>query len=457
MATDALATEGAARSVWDAQHRALTAGMLMIITAVGFEALAVATALPVAAKELGGLRLYGWAFSAFLLTSLVSSVAGSRWADRVGPARPLSVTIGFFTLGLLVAGFAPNMPVFIVGRALQGAGAGTISALAYLSISRGYADELRARMLALISTAWVLPSLVGPAIAGYLSEQWSWRWAVLGLLPLPLIAAAMLLPPLRQLGAPPQSAGESRLRAALQLAVGTGVALGGASITTVPLALATVAAGIAIALPALRTVLPPGTLTARRGLPAGLAARGLLTFAFFGAEAYIPLGLTVMRGLTATEAGLVLTVSGLTWTAGAWIQERLDGRYAGQRRLRVVAGFAGVSLGIALSGAILQLPALSPWLVLPVWCITGLGMGLAYASVSLITMAAAPSGSEGAVSGSLAVAETLSTAVSAGLGGAAVSIGAALDWPARVGIGIAFALALAGGLLGMATARRMSG
>ena len=156
---------GQVRGLWAPQARALTAGLVLTITFVASEALAVVTVMPVVARDLGGFRLYGWVFSAFMLGSVVGIVAAGREADRRGPAIPFVAGLVLFEAGLTVAGFAPSMAVLVAGRVLQGMGAGAVPAVAYASIGRSLAGPLRARMMAVLSTAWVAPGLVGPALA----------------------------------------------------------------------------------------------------------------------------------------------------------------------------------------------------------------------------------------------------------------------------------------------------
>src|SRR5271169_5472333 len=142
------------------QRRALTVGLVLTITFVASEALAVVTVMPVVARDLGGLRLYGWVFSGFMLGSVVGIVAAGREADRRGPAIPFVAGVVLFGLGLAVAGLAPSMGVLVTGRVLQGLGAGAVPSVAYASIGRSYPGPLRARMMATLSTAWVVPGLI---------------------------------------------------------------------------------------------------------------------------------------------------------------------------------------------------------------------------------------------------------------------------------------------------------
>ena len=96
------------------------------------------------------------------------------------------------------------MPVLIASRAVQGLGSGLLTAAVYVAIGRRYADTLQARMLASLSSAWVLPGLVGPAAAGLLADHLGWRWVFLGLIPLPLLAALLLWSPLGHLQRRPE-------------------------------------------------------------------------------------------------------------------------------------------------------------------------------------------------------------------------------------------------------------
>src|SRR5258706_11400085 len=121
---EARAKEG----LWSPAYRSLTVGLVLTITLVASEALAVATILPDVRDDLGGIRLYGWVYSAFMLASLVGIVAAGRAADRKGPAAPYTTGLILFASGLLVGGLAPSMPVLVAGPGLPGLGGGPVPA-----------------------------------------------------------------------------------------------------------------------------------------------------------------------------------------------------------------------------------------------------------------------------------------------------------------------------------------
>ena len=321
--------EGQVPGLWAPQRRALTVGLVLTITFVASEALAVVTVMPVVARDLGGLRLYGWVFSGFMLGSVVGIVAAGREADRRGPAVPFVAGVVLFGSGLAVAGLAPSMGVLVAGRVLQGLGAGAVPSVAYATIGRSLPEALRARMMAVLSTAWVAPGLAGPAISAEVARLFGWRWVFLGLLPVVAVAGSIAVPALIRLGPPAASeAQEHRLTDGLRTAAGATMILAGLTLAAgsgaVLAGLALIAAGGVAGLPALRRLVPPGTLTGRPGLPATIASRGLLTFAFFGADAYVTLAVTAVRHRSPVVAGLAVTGATLAWTAGAWAQARLS-------------------------------------------------------------------------------------------------------------------------------------
>lgn len=411
-----LATAG--EGIWSPRYRGLTIGLVLTVAGGAFEALAVATTMPATVAELGGLALYGWAFSSFMLANLIGITLAGDEADRQGPARPFLLGVLLFTVGLIVAGLASTMPVVVLGRAIQGFGGGFVSSVAYVAIGRGYPEAARPQMLAIIASAWVVPGLVGPALAGLVAEAFGWRWVFLALAPLMPAAALCAWPALRTIGGTPDRPRSFRRPlAALALAAGVGLAQAGLA-PLAPLARAAlVLGGLAVAAVAARELLPAGTLRLARGLPAAVVTALLLNLAFFGVDTFIPLGLTAVRGQSAAAAGLALTAATLTWTTGAWVQARLAARV---RRSHVAAaGLALVVLGVAGVAAVM-LPSV-PVLLAPLsWAVAGLGIGLTFSTLSLVALESAEPGQEGTASAAVQLANQLGVAFGTGVGGAIV-------------------------------------
>lgn len=439
------------RSVLSAGFRGPTFGIVLVVTLLAFESMAVGTVMPVVASDLDGLALYAWGFSATLISSLLSTVLAGGWVDRSGPARPLMIGLSTFVVGLVVAGAAPAMGVFVAGRAVQGLGTGVSLVAIYVVIARVYPEALRPRVFAALSAAWVLPSLIGPAVGGAVAEHAGWRWVFLGLIPLVIPPALLLVPVIRRIkpvdaapGAGP-GAGKARYVAAVAVAGGAGVLLYGldsAGWAMLPAAVAGLA-GLAYGLPRL---LPAGTLRLRRGLPSVVLVRGLLAGAFVGTDVFIPLALTKLHHFSPTQAGIVLTVGALGWSAAAQIQ----GRSRRPREFYALLGAVLVTAGIVLAAVALQL---SGWLAAPAWIVGGAGMGFAIGSLSVLLLALSPEDEQGVNSSALQISDTLGSSLVVGAAGALVT-GFGVD---RLGTGLAVAgvLFAAIALLGVVAALRL--
>lgn len=436
------------------RQRPLTIGLVLLVTLVAFEGLAVATALPVVRRDLGGIELYGLVFSVYMLTNLVGIVFAGQQADRSSPAGAFAAGLVLFGIGLVISGAAPSMAVLVAGRAVQGFGGGCISTVAYVTIARGYEEELRPRMFALMSSAWVLPGVVGPALAGAVAEHVSWRLVFLGLLPLLPLNMMMTLPAIRRLGPPPATDSGPRLAHAVQLAVGAGMVVGGLAVRLLPAAAALVVVGAVVAVPPLRRLMPEGTLRAAPGLPAAIVCVGLTCVAFFGAEAFLPLSLNEVRGQSPTLAGLALTVATLTWAAGSWINARQAKVWT--LRSATVGGLMLVALGIAVAGATAysEVPVIAAAIG---WGIGGLGMGIAWQTLTLTVLSEAEEENVGASSAALNLSNVLGIALGTGLGGAIVATGDSADWGTATSVGTIFAMMFLVALLAVLTAARLPG
>ncbi len=400
-------------------YRATTIGLLLVVTVIAFEAMAVATAMPRAVAALHGLAYYGWPFTAFLVSNVVGIVTGGELADRRGPARPLVAGLVIFTAGLLLAGLAPTMTLFVGGRAVQGLGSGLVIVAVYVVIAEVYDETLRPRMFAALSAAWVLPSLIGPVVSGALTQHLTWRLVFLTIPPFIVVGLALIRPALRglpehRLG--PETDRMGRWRFAVLAAAGIAVMqYAGQHLRWWSLAL--LVAGAALLAPALRVLFPAGTLRVRRGLPAVVAFRGMVAGAFFAVDSYVPLTLTDLHHYGATAAGLPLMIGALGWSAGSWWQGR---RPDVARSLIIRVGFAFVATA-ALGMTLLTVPHLPGWISYPTWLVGGTGMGLVMPSLSILLLEMSPAAERGQNSAALQICDVMTSAVCIGLGGVLVA------------------------------------
>ena len=393
--------------------------MVAIITVFAFEAIGTATAMPVIAADLGLLEAYTWAFSGFFVASLLSMVVGGLWCDARGPRLPVMVGTALLAAGSVVAGLANGLSMLVAGRVLQGFGGGLIIVAVYVLIARAFDVELRPRAFSVLSAAWIVPSLVGPLVAGWLAESISWRLVFLAIPVVILLPVVLLFPRMRAYEGGTRPVGvRARLGAGVVAAAGLFAFQAGVlQLSTAGFAVAGLGA-VAVVL-ASRRLLPPGSLRFRRGLPSSVMMRGLLAGAFASAEVFVPLALTETRGITVTAAGLILATSAVMWSGGSFVQSRLPGDEDRSRAVRL--GALIVTVGI------LTLPlavgsVLPPWIAAMSWAIAAFGMGLAVPSISVQVMRLSPPAALGANSSAIQIVDALmvTLAVSvAGLGHAA--------------------------------------
>ncbi len=434
----------------------MTIGVVAAITLFAFEGIAVATVMPAVALEFDGLRIYAWAFNAYVAASLVGMVVAGTWCDRRGPRRAMWTGLLVFSAGAVAAGLAPGMTALIVARGVQGLGGGALIVAAYVLIARAYPEDLRPKAFSLMAAAWVVPALVGPLIAGWLTETLSWRLAFL-LVPLVLLLPALLL---RQVlrehdGGTGEPGSPARIVRALVTAGGLSLAMVG---FVRPAALPLwvdgfiLGAGLLLIVFGVRGLLPEGALRLERGLPTTVLMRGILAGAFFGAEAFIPLALVEQRGLAITVAGLTLSVSALGWWMGSYVQSRIPESTDRARTVRVGALIAAVGLA---SLPLCLVPSFPPMIAAASYFVASLGMGLCFPSIAVQTLRLSPVEEQGVNSASLQISDAILSSLMLGLLGAVHAAAVAQGGATTGTYDVIWWLAAAIALVGAAIAARM--
>jgi MFS family permease len=409
-------------SIFSPDYRLTTLGIIILMTIIAFEAMAVATALPTAARELNGLAAYGWCFTGFLVASVVGMVSSGMYSDLRGPRMPLLVGLAMFIVGLVIGGMAGSMWVLVSARVVQGLATGLLVTAMYVCIGEVFTDEVRPRIFAALASAWVVPGLVGPVVAGWITQQFGWRWVFAGLAPFVALGGLLMLPSLRQLRshrAVGALADPRRLGYAVLAAVGiAGVANLGEhqNIASILLALAGVAAmGFG-----LWHLLPAGTIVFAAGVPAAVAYRGVLAGTFFGMEAVVPLTLAVQHGFSPTMSGMPLMLTAVTWALGSQIQGRL--RHP-NRPLLVATGLVLTAVaGVGM--ALVATDVLPGWAAFVAWPIAGLGAGFALTSASVAMLEFTNDADRGSDSAGLQLADSSASALCTAFTGAMVAAAA---------------------------------
>jgi MFS family permease len=432
------------------EQRTLAIGLVMGVTLVAFEMTAVITALPTISDELGGESLYGVALAAYTLADVVALVAAGELADRRGPTLPYTLSLCTFVVGLLVAASAPTMGVIVLGRALQGAGTGGLAPIAYILVKRAFPEDRQGSMFAFLSAGWVLPSLVAPAFGGLITDQASWRWVFLCIVPFAVVVALLATRPMRAYGPVTADHAPTRVPTAALAAIGIGAVTYGAQDDRLAVAVVLGVAGAVVALPALRRLLPAGTMTAAVGLSAVIACRTLATASFLGVDSFVPLAAHEIHGTTALLQGFLIVGGAISWTAGQLWRSRHPGRSTAAATRN---GFLLLSLGALITWPIV-FEGWPLWATFLTWCVGGLGMGLLFNPTSLAAMSYARTGQEGIVSSQTHLADSLGFSVMGGYGGALVAAADRGSWSMTSALSVCMLSAAALAALGAVVAGR---
>jgi MFS family permease len=448
--------------------RLLAFGLFLTVTIAAFEVTAVITALPTIVDELDGSSLYGATIAANLLASIVAIVASGEYADRIGPAKPYAFAATIFVAGLIVSGLANTMPLVVLGRVLQGLGAGGFSTLPYVAIRRSFPEPQQPKMYAVLSAGWVLPSLIAPLVAGWLTEEFGWRWVFLSMIPLAVVVSVAVVVQLQQLPPiepeapagdepgdvatahqPADPAAASRIPQALRLSGGAGLVLAGLPQAQLWIGLPLVIVGAAITVRPWQALWPAGWVRARPGLAAAVAARFCATAAFAAVDGFVPLAADRVHGVGATAQGFVIIGAALTWTLGQVFAAKVAGTIPTQRLVKV--GF-----GILALGAVLVVPVISDdtplWATFVAWSVGGLGMGLLFNPTTVVALSSVSEAESGRASSQLSIADALGFASTSAVGGALVAASERGNFSIETALAMTFGLTVVIAVVGFAAA-----
>ncbi|WP_067966033.1 MFS transporter [Nocardiopsis trehalosi] len=416
--------------------------------------------LPTIIADIGGDAFYAWNMTAYLVAMVIATMLVSRLQARRGDAGAYRVGCAVFLAGSLVCAAAPQMPLLLAGRALQGLGAGLLSGLGFTVIRSALPQRLWTRGSALMSAMYGIGNFAGPALGGLLAQAGAWRPAF-ALMAVVAAACALLAPRLLPAGRPCRAAadgtGEPVPAVSLLLATAATAAV---SLAAVLPGTAGPALAIAAALPLLIAFAAHERRTAHRVFPRAAYRLGsplawvYLTIALLACgvavESFVPLFAQRLGGLGPAAAGFLGAALSLGWSA----TQLLSSSAAAPRTIRRlhVAGPLVLALGLAAL-ALLQRADPPAWLVLawvPALLAAGAGIGLAYPHLSVAAMSSTRDPGEGRrAAAAVATVTSLAIAFGTAAAGALVRLGGpAMLGSARLML-YAFALLCA---LGAATA-----
>lgn len=425
--------EATEEGLFSRAYATATASFAAVMFLTGLAALAVVPTLPTAARALDGVSLYPLVAGSFVAASLLGGVLGGHWADRRGAHRPLAAGMALAVVTLLVSAASTTIWQLAAGRFLDGVAGGMVAVSINTAIGQAYPERLRPRALALMSACWVVPSLVGPPLAGLVAEWWSWRAVFYGLAALTVVPTLIVLSALRGPGHPaPSEAADDQPRPALLVALGVsvGAALGQYGVSAWDLRhLVFTVAGLALLVVFAPRLLPVGTWRAARGLPATVLLCGLGSGVFFTLEALVPLMLVTDRGAAPVLIGLAFTGAAVAWAAASWVQGHLLSRRPRHQLVVVGALVQATAVVIAAVGTRPEVPTYAAASAMP---LAAIGMGLYAPSLTVLSLTHSPPGRQGYASSAMQTNQNLGQISVLGLSAALLNacLGAGSSHPA---------------------------
>ena len=438
---------------WSGAEKGLMLSSVILITLSAFESLATTTIMPNVVASFHADSWFSVSSGAALITNLIANVLAGGLSDALGVKKVFAWGLGLFCVGLLVSALAPHIAVFVLGRLIQGLGGGFIIVPLYVLVGAIATPLHRPRYFAAFSLSWVFPSLVGPALAGLIVTYIGWR-VVFGLAPLLAVFGAIPLHSvLKKFSIPSQGVLPSSRFVRLALGSGIGVFLLQISgtFTSVWAMVLVGSAGLTLSAITLPRLLPPGSFTLARGIPALVITRLLMMGAVTGAEVVLPLLLQRVQGWTPSSASLVVTASALSWAAGSVIQSHI---HVGKSRLRLPRiGMVFVVIGLAPLTMLLQTSA-PHWPIFIAWLLAGLGVGLTHSTISDLTLGATDPSMHGRASSWLQVADSAGAAVELAFVSLALALWSALGFTGAIAYLPATLVALGVAVVGVCAAMR---
>lgn len=411
---------------------------LTLAGGVGLHAINVyigTTIMPSVVGDIGGLDLYAWNTTIFVVASIIGSVYAAKLLQHTGPRLAYMIAAATFTLGALGCAVAPSMPILLIGRFVQGLGGGFLFSLAYAMIRVVFPQTLWPRAIALISGMWGVATLVGPAVGGTFAELGIWRAAFWSLAPITLLFAllATLVLPRRSPEHDEQSA-VPLLQLSLLVTVSLAISAGSASpeliwnVAGIAVAAVLLIALIVVERQATKRLLPEGSFHASTMLAALYGMMSLLSVTVVSTEVFVPLFLQVLHGQSPLAAGYLAVLMGIGWTVGSLGS---SGATGDRSRRAMLAGPVLQLVGMAVLLVLMPRGGTGFSISLGLMCVAmvmiGLGVGVAWPHVLAGILKAARPGEQDLAGASITTVQLFVAALGAALAGMLANIGGLVE------------------------------
>jgi EmrB/QacA subfamily drug resistance transporter len=413
-------------------RQAVTAAVVMGTFLAALDTTVVGTAMPTIIGSLGGLALYSWVFSAYLLTSTVTVPIYGKLADMYGRKPVFLVGAMLFIVGSALCGLSTTMEMLVLFRAIQGLGAGAVLPVAITVVGDIYPARDRARIQAMLSAVWASSALIGPAMGGLITDLVDWRWVFYVKIPFGAIAIVLFWVFLQESVPPRRSradyAGAALLVSGLTLLLVGLMQDGPQAAALIPqwailgLSAALMALFLLQERRAAEPLLPLALFKSRvisTASAIGLASGAVL----FGVSSFVPPFLQGVQGSTATMAGATLAAMSIGWPIGSTLSARLI-RSRGYRPMVLLgtgliaagsAGLTAVNPGTPLAGIVAAM------------LLIGLGMGFSATPLLVAVQSAVDWNQRGVATASTQFFRSIGGAVGVAAMGTILNAGMAVE------------------------------
>ncbi|NLR97570.1 MFS transporter [Rhizobium sp. P38BS-XIX] len=426
------------------------------------------TILPSVVQDIGGLGLYAWNTTIFVVASILGSALSAKLLQLCGPRAAYVIAATTFAAGSILCALAPTMPVMLIGRSVQGLGGGFLFALAYAMIRVVFDEALWPRAMALVSGMWGVATLIGPAVGGVFAELGVWRVAFWSVAPITVLFAllAVFVLPGRDKG-PPQHSSVPLTQLSLLTAAVLAISAGSASVdltrNIAGIVVALVLAGLLITAEgrSRNKLLPSDAIRPASTIAALYITMSLLVLTVTSGEVFVPLFLQVLHSQSPLVAGYLAALMAAGWTLGSIASS--GARDRGVQRAIMIGPALGL---IGMVGLCVLLPRDSDgnwWALAPI-CLAlvaiGLGVGIAWPHLLTRVLKVAPPDEQELAGASITTIQLFATAIGAALAGMVANAAGLIDPGGIAGTAAAarwlFGIFALAPLLCLASAKRTS-